>query len=69
MGTRIDMIGIFVRDLHRMVAFYRDTLGFEIVWMEKDPMRSSATKGFASRCTSGRSCRSCWVRRRRIPMG
>lgn len=32
MGTRIDMIGIFVQDLRQMVAFYRDVLGFEIEW-------------------------------------
>lgn len=32
MGTRLDMIGIYVNDLHRMVAFYRDVLGFEITW-------------------------------------
>lgn len=37
MGTRIDMIGIFVSDLHRMVEFYRDTLGFEIVWDGEGP--------------------------------
>ena len=30
MGRRIDMIGIFVTDLARMVAFYRDVLGFAI---------------------------------------
>jgi lactoylglutathione lyase len=32
MGTRVDMIGIFVIDLHQMVTFYRDILGFEIEW-------------------------------------
>lgn len=32
MGTRIDMIGIFVADITAMVAFYRDVLGFEIEW-------------------------------------
>ena len=32
MSTRIDMIGIFVADLSRMVAFYRDVLGFAITW-------------------------------------
>ena len=37
MGTRLDMIGIFVVDLHRMVAFYRDTLGFEIEWDGSGP--------------------------------
>jgi lactoylglutathione lyase len=37
MGTRFDMIGIFVNDLHRMVAFYRDVLGFEITWDGKGP--------------------------------
>lgn len=32
MTTRIDMIGLFVTDLHGMVAFYRDVLGFAIDW-------------------------------------
>jgi len=32
MGTRIDMVGIFVNDLRRMVTFYRDVLGFAIDW-------------------------------------
>ncbi len=37
MGTRIDMIGVFVGDIARMVAFYRDVLGFEIEWEGKGP--------------------------------
>ncbi len=37
MGTRLDMVGIFVSDLHRMVAFYREVLGFEIDWDGKGP--------------------------------
>jgi len=37
MSTRIDMIGIFVCDLHRMVAFYQDVLGFEIDWDGNGP--------------------------------
>jgi lactoylglutathione lyase len=37
MGTQLDMLGIFVKDLHRMVAFYRDMLGFEIEWDGKGP--------------------------------
>jgi lactoylglutathione lyase len=37
MGQRINMIGIFVSDLSRMVAFYRDVLGFEIDWDGKGP--------------------------------
>ena len=32
MSTRFDMIGIFVKDIHKMVAFYRDILGVEIDW-------------------------------------
>ena len=32
MGTQINMIGYFVDDIHHMVAFYRDVLGFEIDW-------------------------------------
>ncbi|MHC1782273.1 MAG: VOC family protein [Anaerolineaceae bacterium] len=32
MGIRFDMVGIFVSDLHNMVAFYRDILGLEIEW-------------------------------------
>lgn len=37
MGTKLDMVGIFVKDLHRMVAFYRDVLGFEIDWDGNGP--------------------------------
>lgn len=37
MPTRIDMIGIFVNDLPRMVAFYRDVLGFAIDWDGEGP--------------------------------
>lgn len=37
MGTRLDMIGIFVNDLDQMVGFYRDVLGFEIDWNGKGP--------------------------------
>jgi len=32
MGTRLDMVGIFVNDLHQIVSFYRDILGLEIEW-------------------------------------
>ena len=32
MAIKFDMIGIFVQDLQKMVAFYRDVLGFEIEW-------------------------------------
>lgn len=32
MGTRFDMVGIFVNDLQKMVAFYRDGLGLETDW-------------------------------------
>jgi catechol 2,3-dioxygenase-like lactoylglutathione lyase family enzyme len=37
MATRIDMIGIFVNDLPRMVGFYRDVLGFLIEWDGQGP--------------------------------
>lgn len=37
MGTRFDMIGLFTTDLHQMVAFYRDILGFEIEWDGQGP--------------------------------
>lgn len=37
MPTRFDMIGIFVNDLRRMVAFYRDALGVEIEWDGEGP--------------------------------
>jgi lactoylglutathione lyase len=32
MGTRFNMIGLFVKDLKKMVAFYRDVMGVEIEW-------------------------------------
>jgi catechol 2,3-dioxygenase-like lactoylglutathione lyase family enzyme len=37
MGTRFDMIGIFVSDLGEMVRFYRDVLGVEIDWDGNGP--------------------------------
>ena len=37
MGTRFDMIGIFVNDLPGMAAFYRDVLGVEIEWDGQGP--------------------------------
>jgi len=37
MPLRFDMIGIFVSDLARMVAFYRDVLGVAIDWDGKGP--------------------------------
>lgn len=37
MPTKIDMIGIFVGDLPRMVTFYRDVLGFKIDWDGQGP--------------------------------
>ena len=37
MGTRLDMIGIFVKDLHQMVRFYREVLGFELDWDGNGP--------------------------------
>jgi lactoylglutathione lyase len=37
MGTRLDMVGIFVNDLHQMVSFYRDVLGFETDWDGRGP--------------------------------
>lgn len=37
MPARIDMLGIFVKDLKSMVAFYRDVLGFTIDWDGNGP--------------------------------
>lgn len=37
MGTQLNMIGIFAKDLRQMVVFYRDVLGFEIDWDGKGP--------------------------------
>ena len=37
MPTKIDMLGIFVADLARMVAFYRDVLGFASEWGGQGP--------------------------------
>jgi lactoylglutathione lyase len=45
MSTQMDLIGIFVKDLHRMVAFYRDVLGFEIEWDGKGPYAEFKHKG------------------------
>jgi len=37
MTTKIDMIGLFVNDLHKMVSFYHDVLGFAIEWDGNGP--------------------------------
>ena len=45
MATKIDMIGIFVSDLPRMVAFYRDVLQFEIEWDGQGPFAEFKHEG------------------------
>jgi lactoylglutathione lyase len=45
MGTRIDMLGIFVNDLQGMVAFYRDVLGFETDWDGNGPYAEIKNEG------------------------
>jgi len=45
MGTRIDMVGIFVNDLSSMVAFYRDVLGFDIDWNGEGPHAEFTCEG------------------------
>jgi catechol 2,3-dioxygenase-like lactoylglutathione lyase family enzyme len=45
MPTKIDMIGIFVTDLPRMVGFYRDVLGFQIEWDGKGPYAEFKNEG------------------------
>lgn len=37
MKTRFNMIGLFVGDLARMVAFYRDVLGVDTDWDGQGP--------------------------------
>jgi len=45
MGTQINMLGIFVEDIHRMVAFYRDVLGFETDWDGSGPYAEFKQEG------------------------
>src|SRR5512137_2406089 len=45
MSARLDLIGIFVNDLHQMVAFYRDVLGFRIEWDGKGPYAEFQNEG------------------------
>jgi len=37
MSTQIDMVGIFVSDILKMVTFYRDVLGFDVDWDGNGP--------------------------------
>lgn len=37
MGTKFDMIGIFVDDIHKMVDFYKNVIGLEIDWNGDGP--------------------------------
>ncbi len=45
MGTRIDMVGIFVNDMQCMVSFYRDVLGFAVDWDGKGPYAEFRNEG------------------------
>jgi len=45
MSTRIDMIGVFTKDLTRMVTFYRDVLGFSIDWDGTGPYAEFRNEG------------------------
>lgn len=45
MGTRIDMIGLFVENLQNMVVFYRDILGFETDWDGSGPYAEFKQEG------------------------
>jgi hypothetical protein len=59
MTTRFDMIGIFVNDLHRMVMFYRDVLGFEIVWDGKGPYAEFKHEAFDFPCRNEHNYPAC----------
>jgi len=37
MGVRFDLIGLFVENVSRMVAFYKDAVGIEIEWDGQGP--------------------------------
>jgi catechol 2,3-dioxygenase-like lactoylglutathione lyase family enzyme len=37
MGTKFDMISLFVQDIHVMVDFYKNVLGVEIEWDGQGP--------------------------------
>jgi uncharacterized glyoxalase superfamily protein PhnB len=37
MTARFDMVGIFVNDIHKMVGFYQDVLGFKISYDGSGP--------------------------------
>jgi lactoylglutathione lyase len=45
MGTRFDMIGLFVRDLRKMVEFYHETLGVDITWDGTGPYAEFSHEG------------------------
>lgn len=45
MGTKFDMIGIFVQDIHVMVDFYKNVLGVAIDWEGQGPYAEFIHKG------------------------
>lgn len=45
MGVRFDMVSIFVSDLARMTAFYRDVLGLDVDWDGSSPYAEFAHDG------------------------
>lgn len=45
MGIKFDAIGIFVKDLKKMVEFYRDVLKVDIDWNGQGPMAEFSHEG------------------------
>ena len=45
MGTRLDMVGVFVDHIGKMVAFYRDVLMFEVEWDGESPYAELKNEG------------------------
>jgi lactoylglutathione lyase len=45
MGTKFDMFGIFVNDLHKMVNFYKNVLGVDIEWDGNGPFAEFKHEG------------------------
>ena len=45
MGTRWNMLGLFVEDLTAMVSFYKDVMGFDIEWDGNPPYAEFQSEG------------------------
>ena len=67
MTRRFNMIGLFVLDLKKMVAFYRDVLNIDIDWDGNGPYAEFKHEGIRFAMYERKMLPDLWYMRRAIP--